>query len=158
MDERSKSRETMPELPLHLVIVQILVVQDKHYLLIRRSAEEDYAPNTLGLPGGKVDRAVHLDHVLEETARRELYEEIGIEAQELEYLASKAVHVRGIAVVEVFFRSRLWLGTPRIADPREVGAIQWMTAEEIRSDPQVPPWIQEIVARAERPSTNAGHE
>lgn len=148
----------MPELPLHLVIVQVLLIQDQHYVLIRRSAEEDYAPGTLGLPGGKVERVERLDHVLEETARRELREEIGIEARELEYLASKAVHVRGVAVVEIFFLCRRWGGVPRIADPREVGAIQWMTAAEIQSDPQMPPWIQEIVERAERVATNAGYE
>ena len=89
--------------------------------------------------------------VLEETLRREIQEEVGVEIKaDLMYVENNSfVADDGDRVVDVVFLCFYKSGTPTIADPGEVAAIHWMTPDEIRSHPQVPPWTRHSIERAE---------
>jgi ADP-ribose pyrophosphatase YjhB (NUDIX family) len=96
---------------------------DGHYMLIVRG-EAEYAPGGLSLPGGKVEGVAARDHILEETLRREIDEEVGLEVRgEMAYVRSGAFVADGDPVVDIVFLSRHRAGTARVADPGEVAAV-----------------------------------
>ena len=136
----------------YLVIVEAAVVKDGRYLVIVRGAEETHAPGALALPGGKVENASSADNVLEETIRREVAEETGVEVyDDLEYVESSAfITDGGEPAVDVVFLCRYKSGTPTVADPGEVAAIRWMTVQEVLEHPQMPAWTRQSIERAER--------
>ena len=133
-----------------IVNVEGAIFKDGRYLLITRGAEETHAAGTLSLVGGKVE-ADASRNVLEETLRREIQEEVGIEIKaDLTYVESNSfVADDGDRVVDVVFLCFYKSSTPTIADPGEVAAIHWMTPDEIRSHLQVPPWTRQSIERAE---------
>src|SRR5437879_11623384 len=80
---KSRSKKYTYDYPRPAVTVDILIVSDEpapSVLLIRR--KHDTFAGMWALPGGFVD----MDESLEAAARRELYEETGVEAAELEQL------------------------------------------------------------------------
>ena len=79
----------------YIVNVEGAIVKDGRYLMVVRG-EEEYAPGGLNFPGGKVEGAVIADDVLEETLRREIAEEVGLEVHaEMAYLRSSAFVAEG---------------------------------------------------------------
>lgn len=136
----------------YVVNVEGLVLREGRYLLATRSADEDHAPGGLAPPGGKVEGLAGAAHILEETLRREIREEVGLELdEEMVYLESNSfVADDGDPVVDIVFLCRYKSGTAAALDLAELTAVRWMTAEEVRADPQVPPWTRQSVARAER--------
>jgi 8-oxo-dGTP pyrophosphatase MutT (NUDIX family) len=136
----------------YVVNVEGLVLREGRYLLGLRGPGEDHAPGTLAPPGGKVEPAGSADDVLENTLRREIREEVGVEVHdEMVYLESKSfVADDGEPVVDVVFLCRYQSGTAAALDPAEVEAVRWMTAAEAQADPRVPPWTRHSLALAER--------
>lgn len=102
--------------PAFVVNVEVFLERDGRWLLIRRGRQEAHAPGTLAGVGGKVEtEGAGLD-VLEETARREVAEEIGVDltAAPLSYVESGFfVTDDGDPVVNVVFRAAAQSGTPR---------------------------------------------
>lgn len=137
--------------PTYVVNVEVAIVRDGRYLLIVRGAAETHAPGTLSLPGGKVEGTGQIDDVLEETARREAAEEVGLDiAGPLAYVRSTGfVSDDGDPVVDVVFLARTAAGDAIAREPDEVAGIVWLTAAEVAADPQAPPWTRLSVARAE---------
>jgi 8-oxo-dGTP pyrophosphatase MutT (NUDIX family) len=135
----------------YIVNVEAAIVRDGRYLLIVRGPGESHAPGTLSLPGGKVEDAGQREDVLEETARREALEEVGVTlAAPLAYVHSVAfVADDGNPVVDVVFLGRYAGGESTIADADEVAAFRWLTAAEVAADPQAPPWTRRSVGLAE---------
>jgi 8-oxo-dGTP pyrophosphatase MutT (NUDIX family) len=142
----------------YLVNVEGAILGEGRYLIILRGPGESHAPGGMAFPGGKVEGAGGADDVLEETLRREIREEVGIEVEEeMAYLQSSAfVTDGGEPVVDVVFLCRHRGGTPRADDPDEVSAIEWMTAAELLADPRIPPWTQRSVRRAEEVRVQKG--
>jgi 8-oxo-dGTP pyrophosphatase MutT (NUDIX family) len=136
----------------YIVNVEAAIVDDGRYLIIVRGPEESHAPGALSLPGGKVEGSGSVPGVLEATLRREIVEEVGIEVHdEMAYLESNAfVADDGEPVVDIVFLCRYKRGTPTIADPGEVVAIQWMTPKEILTHQKIAPWTRQSIERAER--------
>ena len=135
----------------YIVMVEGVVVRDKSYLMIVRGPGETYLPGVLTLPGGKVEGVGDLQGVLEETVRREIREETGVEVySEMEYLESKSFGAEGEWVVDVVFLCRYLSGTPTISDPGEVAAIHWMTAEQALEHPDTPEWTRQSIELAEK--------
>jgi 8-oxo-dGTP pyrophosphatase MutT (NUDIX family) len=136
----------------YIVNVEAAIFYDGRYLIIVRGPEESHAPGGLAMPGGKVEMSGSVPDVLEATLRREIVEEVGVEVQdEMAYVESNAfVADDGEPVVDVVFLCRYKRGTPTIADPGEVAAIQWMTPAEILSHPEIALWTRQSIARAER--------
>ncbi len=136
----------------YVVNVEGAVVDARRYLMIVRGDQETHAAGTLSLPGGKLEYREAQNDVLEQTLRRELREEVGIEVDDdMEYVESKFfVADDGAPVVDVVFLCRYLAGTPAIGDPGEIAALQWMTAEEVLQHPRTPAWTHRSVRLAEQ--------
>jgi 8-oxo-dGTP diphosphatase len=124
----------------YIVNVEGAIVRDGRYLMVVRG-EEEFAPGGLSLPGGKVEGVHDADNVLEETLRREIKEEVGLEVgDEMAYLRSSAFLADGDPVVDVVFLCRWKRGTAVALDPAEVAEVRWMTLDEATAHPETPPW------------------
>lgn len=138
----------------YVVNVEGVVFHEGRYLMIVRGAQETQDPLALALAGGKVELEIgseSLDEVLEETVRREILEETGIEIEkEVLYLESKAFRMNsGHPVIDIVLLCRYKGGQPRIADPREVEQIEWLTAQEIYDHPRAAAWTCQSIRKAE---------
>jgi 8-oxo-dGTP diphosphatase len=141
----------MPDIPiLSVVNVEAAIYRDDQYLMVIRGEGEDHAPGTLSLIGGTPDRTGDIDHILEETLRREIREEVCVEvAPDMEYVHSSAFMAGDVPVVDVVFLCRYESGEPRIGDHNEVAEIAWLSAQDIVSHPKAPPWTLRSIQRAE---------
>lgn len=135
----------------YIVNVEAAIVRDGRYLLVVRGEEEEHAPGTLALPGGKVEEAGRVADVLEETTRREVAEEVGVTLDtDLAYVHSVAFTTDyGAPVVDVVFLCRDTGGDAAALDAGEVAAVAWMTAAEVAAHDQAPPWTRRTIALAE---------
>lgn len=134
----------------HIVNVEGAIVKDGRYLMIVRG-EEEYAPGGLSIPGGKVEGTESANNILEETLRREIAEEVGLEIRdEMAYLRSNAFVAEGNPVVDVVFLCRWKSGTAVAADPTEVADPRWMTAAEAMAHPETPRWTRLTLELAEK--------
>lgn len=91
---------------LHEVAITAIIVKDNKYLITRRSPNKKRFPGMWTVPGGKLEASDYLalpkdtEHywynVLEQTLRREVKEEVGIDIDNIEYVTSLAtVHADG---------------------------------------------------------------
>ena len=134
----------------YIVNVEGAIFKDGQYLMIVRG-EEEYAPGGLNLPGGKVEGGSNGDDVLEETLRREIAEEVGLEIHdEMAYVRSSAFIAEGDPVVDVVFLCRYKSGTATAADPDEVAAVRWMALAEAIAHPETPPCARLSLELAEK--------
>ncbi|MBB2743788.1 UNVERIFIED_ORG: 8-oxo-dGTP diphosphatase [Microbispora rosea subsp. rosea] len=138
--------------PAFVVNVEVFLERDGRWLLIRRGRREAHAPGTLAGVGGKVEvDGAGLD-VLEETARREVAEEIGVDitGAGLSYVESGFfVTDDGDPVVNVVFRATMPPhAQPVAASPEEVEEFLWLTTAEAEGDPDCPPWTSRSLRRA----------
>lgn len=135
-----------------VVNVEVLLERDGRWLLIRRGAGEDHAAGALAGVGGKVEGHGAGVDVLEETARREVAEEIGVDVSgvALRYVESAFfVTDDGDPVINVVFRGELPADAePVAASVYEVAGFAWYTAAEAGADPACPPWIARGLRRA----------
>ncbi len=137
----------------YIVNVEGVVIRstDGRYLMAVRGPGESYLPGVLTLPGGKVEDAGNADDILEETLRREIREEVGVEVHdEMVYVESKSFVAEGDPVVDVVFLCRYHSGEAIVGDPDEVSAVHWMTADEIIQHPKTPPWTRQSIELAEK--------
>jgi 8-oxo-dGTP diphosphatase len=133
----------------YIVNVEGAVTKGGRYLMVVRG-EEEYAPGGLNFPGGKVEGAKAADDVLEETLRREIAEEVGLEVEdEMAYLRSSAFLAERDVVVDVVFLCRWKSGQARAVDTGEVAAVRWMTPAEAMAHPEAPPWTRLSLELAE---------
>ncbi len=143
----------------YIVNIEGIVVRpaDGRYLMVVRGAGESYMSGALSFPGGKVEGVKNEDNVLEETLRREIREETGVEvADEMVYVESHSFVAEGDPVVDVVFLCRYRSGEATAADPDEVAAVRWMTAQEILDRPQTPPWTRQSIELAEKKRVEKG--
>jgi 8-oxo-dGTP pyrophosphatase MutT (NUDIX family) len=139
-----------PRTQLYIVNVEAAVFSGDRWLVIKRSEEEEHAPGTLSLVGGKVEGAAETPSILEKTLVREVLEEVGIEVEdELVYLESKTFLTdKGEPVVDVVFVCERKGGEARCAD-LEVDAVYWMTAEEVMGHEKAPGYLKDTIRAAE---------
>ena len=132
----------------------VLVHRDGAWLLGVRALGVSYAPGRLGLVGGHVEANAPAARVLEETARREVAEEVGLDLADvpLTYLESEYfVTDGGERQVTVTFLAPVPLGQePRVADPAELTEVGWWTADQAAADPRCPEWLPALLRRADR--------
>jgi ADP-ribose pyrophosphatase YjhB (NUDIX family) len=135
-----------------IVNVEAALVRDDRYLLIVRGANESHAPGMLALPGGKVEPDGADVAILEATLRRELREEVGVEAgDDLIYVDSTAfVADDGQPVINVVFLCRYRAGDARPVASEEVARVVWVTAAEVLADSRTPPWLRRSIELAEQ--------
>lgn len=141
--------------PAFVVNVEVFLEREGRWLLIKRGEQESHAPGVLGGVGGKVEieiqaGAAGLD-VLEETARREVAEEIGVDVADVEltYVESAFfVTDDGDPVINVAFTGLMPADArPSAASPHEVAGLVWVSLAEAEADPNCPPWIMRILRR-----------
>ncbi|MFC3477194.1 NUDIX hydrolase [Halobacterium litoreum] len=124
-----------------VVNVDAAVVRGDEYLVIERSSEEDHAPGTLAFPGGKVEADVGADAV-EETARREVREETGVEVGVVEYVTSGTfVADEGTDCLNVVARCEYESGEPEVREPEEIADAFWIGYEELLAHSDVPEYV-----------------
>jgi 8-oxo-dGTP diphosphatase len=138
---------------MYVVNVEVYLHRDDRWLLIRRGEQEEHAPGILGGPGGKVEQTGFLTDILEETARREVLEEVGVDLTGVafSYVESTLFTAdNGALVINVVLAAALPAGAePYAASLDEVAGLQWLTAEEALGDAKCPEWTGRALARAE---------
>lgn len=132
--------------------VCVLLHRRGRWLLGVRSPDVAYAPGQLGLIGGHVEPVAGPD-VLEETARREVLEETGLDLTglPLRYLSSELYLAGGRPVLTVTFVGELPDGVePRLAATDELTAIGWWSPAELAAASDCAPWVPPLVAAAQQ--------
>lgn len=140
------------DLSAHLFVVNVeaIVRKQNQFLMITRSESDPYGAGWLTFPGGKVDSGADQSDILEDSVRREVLEETGIEVGEIKYLKSKFFTTdENIGVVDVIFVCEYASGEPFTNDPKEVGSVHWMTEEDILEHPKTQVWTREDFASLE---------
>lgn len=128
------------------------IYRDDKWLMIKRSEEEEYAPGIIAMVGGKVENEREEFDILENTLRREVMEEVGVE------LSEKLIYIESIGfisnkwgpVVDVIFLCEIEKGEPYPASPSEVEEVYWMTAEEVSENVKVPQWVKNCINKADK--------
>lgn len=135
---------------LYIVNVEAAVYYNGRYLMVVRGSTEDIAPGTLTPPGGKVDLTGDVQDILEETLRREVREETGVELEDgVAYVESHSFRAGPYVIVDIIFLARYRSGEPKAADEEEIAAIEWLTYDEITNDERAMVWTRETMRRAE---------
>lgn len=130
----------------------MLLHRGSRWLLTVRGPDVDDAPGQLGLVGGHVEHSTVGPGVLEATARREAYEEVGLDLGDvpLTYLESELFTTdTGTGQVTVAFLAAAPPDQePVVADPVELSALGWWTPDEAGADDRCPDWLPALLARA----------
>ena len=132
--------------------VCVLLRRAGRWLLTVRAAQVTYLPGLIGLVGGHVEPVVGAD-VFEATARREALEETGLDLTDvpLHYLSSELyLGAQDQPVLTVTYAAELPAGPePRLADPAELVAVGWWTADELRRADNCPAWLPPLLVAAD---------
>jgi len=139
-----------------IVNVEAAIYQGDKWLIIKRSETEENAPGTLSLVGGKVELSGEetslKQDVLEKTLVREIDEEVGIKIDEdsIKYIESKFfISDTGERVVDLVFLGEYQEGIACCNDD-EVGAVYWMTSEEVLENEKSPDYLKKTIKKAEK--------
>lgn len=128
-----------------IVVVAAIVVVDEHVLVTQRPTNV-HLPNVWEFPGGKVEPGESLQAAL----RRELREELGIEAEILDECFT-TTHSYPEKIVELhFFNCAIIEGEPRAI---EVADVRWVQLSELRSL-EFPEADQDLIERLARPHSS----
>lgn len=140
-----------------IVNVEVAVVRNGLYLATTRGPGESYGVGWVGFPGGKVEPELAVANMLEETARREVLEETGLELDDpVVYVESHTFGTPEAPVLDVVMLARSSTGTPHAASPDEVAAIEWLTFDALMAHPDVQPWTRESLMLVERERARLG--
>ncbi|MBZ0319584.1 MAG: NUDIX domain-containing protein [Anaerolineae bacterium] len=142
----------------YIVNVEAAILREGRYLIITRGAGETHAAGSLSLVGGKVEGVGFSSTPLENTVRREVLEEVGLEIDgEIIYISNTSfVADDGDPVIDIVFLCHSQSGEARAIDPTEVGAIDWLTASEILTHPDAPVWLRASIEAAEKVRVRLG--
>lgn len=127
---------------LHEVFMAAIVVKDGKYLVTRRSKNKKRFPEKWTLPGGRLEPADYVNfprdtenywyNVLERVLRREVKQEVGLEIDNIQYVASLAtVHADGAPSVGITCIADYVSGEVRLQE-EETDQFAWVTLEEAK--------------------------
>ena len=135
----------------YIVNVEAAIYKNDKWLIIKRSEKEEHAPGLLSMVGGKVETKTDENNVLEETLRREIMEEVGVEVSKtVYYVESKSfISDEGQAVIDIVFLCKHKSGEPKCISADEVSEIYWMSSVEILEHKSAPIWLKESIEKAE---------
>lgn len=117
-----------------------LLVADGRGLLVHRHPGRLVYPDVWDIPGGHIEPG----ETPEQAARRELAEEVGVNATDLQHID---VRVNTPAETHVFAAHR-WDGEPANLSPEEHDALGWFTPEEAAELHLAVPEVGEILRLA----------
>ena len=120
------------DINLHIVFCTAFIRNGDKFLFAKRSSNDKQAAGTWATPGGKVDNQVEIG-IVEETLKREIEEEVGVQVEdELTYLGSDSfIRGSGHHVVALVFLANYKSGVAKPLEDQE--EIKWMTMSEIES-------------------------
>lgn len=113
----------------------VMIMRDGKILLGRRHEDPRKADselngmNTWTMPGGKMD----LGETFEETARREVKEETGIDLKKLEVICVNNERIDEVHFITVGMYSENFDGEARIMEPDEIVEWQWFLLDKLPS-------------------------
>lgn len=113
-----------------IVAVKAWVKKGDKFLLARRSMDEVHMPGVWSVPGGKVDGGADTVNVLQETLKKEVLEEVGLEISDDIQLVFNNTFTRsdGSSVVGLTFLCHWKSGEAK--PPEDTSEVGWLTIEE----------------------------
>ncbi|SEM84386.1 ADP-ribose pyrophosphatase YjhB, NUDIX family [Terribacillus saccharophilus] len=134
---------------MFVVNVEGAIYRDGKWLMIKRSEKEEHAAGCLSMVGGKCDLEGVSTDILERTLKREIFEEVGIEVEDLTYVNSSSfVTDKGTHVIDIVFLCQHITGEPYAKSMEEVGEVMWMTTEDIMVHDDAPSYLKENITLA----------
>ncbi|PIR25789.1 MAG: hypothetical protein COV41_02675 [Candidatus Brennerbacteria bacterium CG11_big_fil_rev_8_21_14_0_20_43_10] len=130
----------------HLVLVNAIVEKDGKILVSQRSWEETHEPGKWTIPGGKVERTEgNVWNVIEETLKKEVLEETGVEIADHAELLTNNTFIRSTDqhVVALIFLCHWKSGEAKPLE--DTIDAKWITKEELKEmefAPNVKTYIQ----------------
>lgn len=116
-------------MPLHVVFVEAWIKKDNKYLLAKRSSKDDQAAGKWAVPGGKVDMELE-SNIIENSLKREVMEEVGIEIDNVQFLTSRSfIRSSGHHVVALSFVVNYKSGEVKPLEDQD--EVRWVTFEEM---------------------------
>lgn len=136
----------------YIVNIEAAIFKQDKWLTVERSAMKEHAAGTLAMVGGKVEDVEMMNHVLEETLKRETMEEVGISVHDdMQNVKSSAfVTEEGKPVIDIVLLCRHKEGEPAALDPKELSAVVWLTYGEIENHQTIQSWIKDSLKIAEQ--------
>lgn len=125
--------KTKDKARFNIVLVSGVIFKSDKVLIAQRSFDEVQAPGKWSIPGGKVDvNNVH-KNILEDTLRREVEEEVGIQIEEnMDYVISSSfIRIDKSPVVTILFKCIWKSGKAKPLD--DSIAVKWIDRKETRS-------------------------
>lgn len=110
----------------HVIVVMGIVKRGDKYLIAKRSADDPQQGGQWSSPGGKVDQQIE-EHIIENTLKREIQEEVGIEIEDnVEFIYNNSfIRISGHHVVAMVFVCFYKSGEARPLEGQE--DIKWLT-------------------------------
>ncbi len=134
---------------MFVVNVEGAIYRDGKWLMIKRSEKEEHAAGCLSMVGGKCDLESVSTDILERTLTREIFEEVGIDVEDLTYVNSSSfVTDKGTHVIDIIFLCQHITGEPYAKSMEEVGEVMWMTMEDIMVHEDAPSYLKENITVA----------
>lgn len=108
--------------------VGAFIVNDRNeFLMLLRSKDSKVEPGTWMIPGGKVD----FNEKMEDTVKREIMEEIGVELEVVEPIKTNDHIIPGQHWVTTTFLCKIKGGEPVIKEPHKHDDIKWFKMDEM---------------------------
>jgi ADP-ribose pyrophosphatase YjhB (NUDIX family) len=125
----------------HIVLVTAFIKKGDKYLLARRSVSDPQASGRCSTPGGKVDLETG-DNIIEDTIKREIKEEVGIEIEDnIHYLGSDGfIRVSNHHVVALTFLANWKSGEAQALEGQE--EVAWYTLDELKQVDYLPNYLK----------------
>ncbi len=132
---------------LHSVIVNVLVKKDDMILVSQRSLDEPHEPGKWTIPGGKVEVGPGNEFsVLEATAKRETFEEVGVVISDNMTCLGNNTFIRsdGTHVIVLLFIADWESGEP--VPLEDTIAVKWVSLANI-DEQQYPENVREYIQK-----------
>lgn len=123
--------ETKDNAQFHIVAVKAWVKKGDKYLLARRGMNEVHMPGIWSIPGGKVDECGETVNILQDTLKREVLEEVGLEITDEIDLVFNNIFKRsdGASVVGLTFLCHWKSGEAKPLE--DTSEVKWFTLTEL---------------------------
>lgn len=128
-----------------IIVVAAIIHRDQHILLTKRPANVHLA-NLWEFPGGKVESGESLEAAL----RRELREELAIDANVIDEFFTTTHHYPEKSVELHFFNCTILSGEPRAI---EVAEFRWVKSSDLHAY-EFPQADRELIDRLARPHSS----
>ncbi len=127
---------------LHEVVITTIIVRDGKYLITRRAATKRRFPSMWTVPGGRLETSDYINlpkqtefywyNVLEQVAKREVAEEVGLQITNIRYVTSLAtIHADGNPSLVISCIADYVSGDVKL-QLEETDAAEWVSLEDAK--------------------------